>query len=638
MMGFSRMGSGAGANSSSSTSNLSALAPPFTVDRSNPKPNSNPNLPYHDSPYTAEPYSHGWEYSIPSAPIVLESTGMPSVPLPDDHRFSAATTVSPTITHWSTFRPVDKASTSSFASCGDVKPYYSPYVPRMVGEESPLVEVDVSCYSKGPTSQIHYTRGVWDVDYEAEWAGNLGLNDGGLGTEKNEKVSKEGSYGISSQIFNQVPDTAYKSTYCESQHSVPSHELALHKNFFDGQFSSTKCSNTVDKPFISPVSSNMRSSTTVSRLPPANNGYNKHCTFARESIPCDSVESVQSANFGSMSNSQLKEGSSEMSLFGISNEGNFLSPPKELSTPLQSSGSLDRMCKTGFGSQSHDESIYGGFNVAGGNSVQTVKCNENSLDFVVDSPCWKGASCSQFSTFDIEAGNSNNFKKNMDGYYGSNHEAQQKNLDSVIDIDRTFFGKASEESKGNIGKNESDARCSSEDHSLLGDGKCRGWVAKENETLNEPDMPRKQSVLAKDLAGEFDVKIPDAKNFIDKVAKTISLNDVTEGGFVAVHAAEKVLASPASQEDANEQIKETDWKLHVPTVLKAMHNLSELLMFHLAGESCSLEKENIETLENTISNLNSCLHNKITEASEKPKLNNPAGNNSGKLLESGNMV
>ncbi|GER46751.1 peroxidase [Striga asiatica] len=694
MMGFSPMGSGAGANSSSSTSNLSALAPPFTVDRSNPKLNSNPNLPYHDSPYTAEPYSHGWEYSIPSAPIVLESTGLASVPLPDDHRFSAATTVSPTITHWSTFSRVDKASTS--ASYGDVKPYYSPYVPRLVGDESPLVEVDVTCYNKGPTSQIDYTRGVWDVDYEAGWAGNLGLNDGKranrveiegsffeksnigdlqsyghqlnqgwLDTEKNEKVSKEGSYGISNQIFNQVPDTgihcgnsvvtqtkdnlcheqnlgffpydsnksltsAYKSTYRESQ------ELAVHKNSLDDQNSSTKCRKTVDKPFIGHVSSNMRSSAGVIRLPPANNGYIKQCTFARKSTQCDSDESVRIANFGSISDSQLKEGSSETSLFGISNEGNFLTPLKELSIPLQSSDSLDRTCRAGFGSQSHDESIYGGFNMAGGNSVQTVKSNENSLDFVVDSPCWKGTSCSQFSTFDIEAGNSNNFKKKLDGYYESNHEAQQKNLDSVIDIDRTFFGKASE-SNSNIGKNESDTHCSSKDNSLLGDGKCRGWVAKENETLNEPNMPRKQSVLAKDLAGEFDAKTPDAKHLIDKVAKTISLNDVTEGGFVAVHAAEKVLASPASQEDANERIKETDWKLHVPTVLKAMHNLSELLMFHLSGESCSLEKENIETLENTISNLNSCLHSKITEASKKPKLNNPVRNSSGKLLESRNM-
>ncbi|CAA0805983.1 Unknown protein [Striga hermonthica] len=666
------MVNGAGGNSSSSTSNLSALAPPFTVHKPNAKPNSSANLHYHESPY-----SHGWEYSSPSAPVVLQPSGNSNVPLPDSCQFSALTTVGPTVTHWSTFSSGNRGSLSSaFAYGGEVKPYYSPYVTPMVGEVSQLVEADGFRYNKGMKaggnfeSQIDYTRGMWDVDYdEAEWTGNSGLDDGkrakrvdcegvliekpnlgglyscgsqlnqgGPGAEKNTEVSKEGCSGITNQLFNRVPiksiPTAYTLTYPKSHYSISSSEL--NKSFSDDQNSSTKCVKPVDKPFIDSVAAIMASPTVVIRPSPANNGYIKQSTLACKPTQCDNVESVQSVKFGPVPNSQFKEGSFQTSLIDIPDQGNFSVPPKELSTPLQSRDSLDCKCKTGFGAQSRDVSIYGGLNIAGGNDVQMAKSSENSLEFVVDSPCWKGASCSsQFSTLDIEAGNSNNLKKNMDECNRSNYEAHQQNLDSVYDFCQDFPGKSSE-GNSNIGKNESDAHCSSKHHGLLGDAKCTGWIAKGNETINEPNLLGRQSVLANVLTGGFDEKISSAKHLTSEVEVT-TLNDVSESGCVAVHAAEKVLASPASQEDANEHIKEVDRKLFVPTALKAMHNLSELLMLHLSSESCFLEKESTETLENIISNLNSCMRNKFTEGGRKLELNNPAGDRHGKLWEYRNV-
>ncbi|GER33442.1 cysteine-rich RLK (RECEPTOR-like protein kinase)8 [Striga asiatica] len=677
MMGFGPMVSGAGGNSSSSTSNLSALAPPFTVHKSNAKPNSNANLHYHESPYTAEPYSHCWEYSSPSAPVVLEPSGNSNVPLPDSCQFSATTTLGPTITHCSTFSSGNRGSLpSSFAYGGEVKPYYSPYVTPLVGEVSQLPEADGFRYNKGPKSggsfeaQIDYTRGMWDVDYdEAEWTGNSGLDNGkrvkrvdreggliekpnlgglysfgsqlhqgGPSAEKNKEVSKESFSGISNQIFNRVPiksiPAAYTLTHHKSHHSIPSSEL--NKSFSDDQNSSTKCVKPVDKPFIGPVSAIMASPTVVIRPPPSNNGYIKQSTLARKPTQCDNVESVQSVKFSPVPNSQFKEGTSQTSLFDIPDQGNFSVLPKELSTPLQSRDSLDRKCKAGFGSQSLDVSNHGGFNIACGNNVQVLKSSENSLEFVVDSPCWKGASCSsQFSTFDIEAGNSNNFKNNMDEYNGSNNGAHQQNLDLVINFSQGFPGKSGEGNSNN-GKNELDSHCSSKYYGLLGDAKCRGWIAKENETINEPNLLGKQSVLANVLTGGSDERISNAKHLTNEVEVT-TLNDVSEGVNVAVHAAEKVLASPASQEDANERIKEVDRKLLVPTVLKAMHNLSELLMLHVSSESCFLEKESTETLENIISNLNSCMQNKFTEAGRKLELNNSAGDRPCKLWESRNV-
>ncbi|KAK6155473.1 hypothetical protein DH2020_009721 [Rehmannia glutinosa] len=689
MMGFGPMGSGTGGNSSSSTSNLSALAPPFTVDRLNPKPNSSPSLHYSDPPYTAEPFSHGWQFTSPSAPIpesVFESTGITSVPLSDDYRYSASATISPTSAHWSALSSVTKASSSAFAYGGEVKPYYSPYVPPLVGEDSLLVGDEGSHYNVGPTSgpsvksQTDYAPDLFDVDYENRWVGSLGfddgkrakrgeldgsfsfekanlggshgyksqLNRGGFGTEKNRnKPTKDP--GVSYRKFNQLSgkevhtgsssigqmedkscheqnlgyfpydsnkthNLAFSTTYPESYHSDLSYDM--HKNLTNTQNPCSpfeKCVKPVDTPFTGPVSAMRPSPTVVIRPPPATNGDFGQSTFSRK--PARSPKP----------SSQIKEDSFETNLFNIPREGNRLTSSTSVKeSPLQSRETFDRKITAIYGIHLPDINILGGF-AMGCDNAQVVNSTESSSDFIdhhsttVDSPCWKGAPSSQFSSFDIEAGNVNNVKKNTDEYYGFDHEKHQK-FHSGVDSSRAFPEKVGETNKNT--ENE----CASKEQSLFGAGV--GF-----EISDDPNMARQQSVL-NNLTCGFDMKVSDTKHLVSEESAVTTLNDVSEGGAVAVHAAEKVLASPASQEDATERIMLPDPKLNVPTMIKAIHNLSELLLFHLSGDACSLEEENSENLKHAISNLHSCLNNKIVQVSNKPELNNLVGDTSEKLPES----
>ncbi|GFP88738.1 hypothetical protein PHJA_001017500 [Phtheirospermum japonicum] len=591
-LGPTPMVSGAGGNLSSSTSNLSALAPPFTVDRLNPKPNSNPNLHYPDLPYSAEPYGHGWQYPAPSAPIpelVFESTGINNVPLSDDYRYSPLSAISPaSSTHWPA---ANKAPASAFAYGGEVKPYYSPYVPPLVGEASLLAEDEATRYSVGPTSgksQTDYSSSLFDVDYRAAWVDDLGfdgyrnrLDQGGFGSEKSKRKSTQDS-GVSYQKLNQMSGkevhtgsstsiaqmedkscheqnfglfpcdsnktqtSAYISTYPEPYHSALASDT--HKNFSNGQNPFENFVKPFDTPFIGPVSATLPSPTVVIRPPPVTNGKFTQRTFSRKPARFDNIEkSAQSFDFGPNPNSQIKE------------------------------DPFDRKIKARYGSsQLPDLDIIDGFSMGCDNNnnssnIQLVNSTENCSDFIdhhstsVDSPCWKGASSSQFSPFDIEAGESN---KNIGNEY-----------DAIFS------------SKGN--------------------------------SVNESKT------------GGFDMGILDTKSLVSEGVK-MSLNDVSEGA-VAVHAAEKVLASPASQEDVSERIviMPKDRKLNVQTVLKTIHNLSELLLFHFSSDdACSLEEENTETLRKAISNLDSCLNNKITEASKMTEPINSVGDDSDKLRKS----
>ncbi|KAL6541452.1 hypothetical protein OROGR_010938 [Orobanche gracilis] len=643
MMRLGPLGSGTGGNSSSSTSNLSALAPPFTVDRLNPKPNSNPNLHYSDPLYMAEPYSHVWPYASPSAPIselAFESTGITTVSSSDDYR-----TISPTSTHWSSLNSGTKTSASAFAYGGtEVKHYYSPYVPPLVeGEVSLLVEDGESNYDVGPIlgpslkSQIDCTSSLWDVNYEAPWVENMGFDDGkrakreeldgsffekanlggygshsyenqlsvgGFCTEKNKKKSTEDS-GVSCKKLNHASDgeidtgsasvlqtkdkscheqnlgfVPYDSNQTRTSEYISTYSEPYYKNFLNEQNSFEKFVKHVDKPIIGPVSATMSSPTVVIRPPPATNGKSGQRMFSRKLARFENVESV---DFCSKHNSQIKEGSSQTNLFDIPKQGNGLISSSELTSPLDSRDPFDLKIKARFESQLPEVNILGGFNMACDSSnVQAVNSTDNVQ---VDSPCWKGVSpLSQFSSIDMEASDLNHAKKNMVEYYGVGLEEHQKNLHSVIDSGQDFSQKARERNK-NIKKNECGALCSTNEHSLFGGVK---GIKTGNDT---------------------------------KSSKTECL--ISEGA-VAVHAAEKVLASPASQEDAAEHTMLPDRKLNVPTLLRAMHNLSELLLFHLSSDTCFLEKENTETIENIIRNLYSCLNDNANEASKKLEPNSGA--------------
>ncbi|KAL0321632.1 UNVERIFIED_CONTAM: hypothetical protein Scaly_2459600 [Sesamum calycinum] len=746
MAGLGSVGSGAGGNSSSSSSNLSALAPPFTVDRLNTQPNSNPLLHYPDPPYSVEPFSHAWQYARPSAPgpeLVMDSTGIASMPLSDEYRFSA----SPTSTHWSAISPGTRTPVSAFAYGSEVKPYYSsPYGPSLVGEESLLVKDEGSHYNSVPTSglsvtsQLDYTQSLFDLEYGHQWVDGLGfddgkrakrveldgsfssekanvggsysynnqLNQGGCGTENRNK-SKEDS-GVSYKKFNKDFDRevrtgvtgplnvghiedkscleqklgffpydsntthilASSSTYPESHPSVLSWEVQ--KNFSNYQNSYSpyeKCVGPTHTPSRGPSSVTRPSPALVIRPPSATNGNLGQITASCKPARSDNVGGFHGLDFdqsnpskwkgsGLKPSSEIKEVPVEANLSNVSKQQNDLissTSVEEHSSPLHSEDTSDYKIKARWGSQIPDINAYGGFPMVCDNQV--VNSTEDSSDLIdhhnpaEDSPCWKGAPSSDFSQFDVEAGNSKNAKKNLDEYYRFNHEEHQ-NIHSITDRNRVFPEKTGGGNKNNqtgcarnggvlAMERSLDAICSSKEQSLLGGAESRIWSSalpssRGVERSDEPNMLTKQSCLVNNLTSGLEMKVSDTKHLIGEGGAGLTLNDVSEGGAVAVHAAEKVLASPASQEDANERIKLPDPKLNVPTMIKAIHNLSELLLFHLSNSACSLEEENTETLKHVMSNLDSCVSKPNVQAINKSEPSHPVGDKSEKLGQSSNVV
>lgn len=170
MLGFGSFGNG---GSSSSPSNLSALAPPFTVDRPVSKPLSNPLGNFPESTYAA-PFNsslHNWVHPQSSSPRPdyfsnanpgVESVQAASVLPSNAYRYSIPQPANASgvhlpplnhivsgVAHLPSMSSIAPTGTDgfSFGQCSDrmktslveAEPYYPPYVAPAIEDISPLV-------------------------------------------------------------------------------------------------------------------------------------------------------------------------------------------------------------------------------------------------------------------------------------------------------------------------------------------------------------------------------------------------------------------------------------------------------------------------------------------------------------------
>lgn len=256
-------------------------------------------------------------------------------------------------------------------------------------------------------------------------------------------------------------------------------------------------------------------------------------------------------------------------------------------------------------------------------------------------------------TLDVEAVNSKIVEKILGEYHGFDQEENQ-NMHPVLDSNKVIPEKACQGNKNyqnecaRIGvvklERPLNTICSSNVQSPLDDGKCTLWTSTTTHPKGigigtDTNKVKKGSGAACNLNGRFDVKPCDTMHLLDEEGAGMPPNCVSEGGDVAVNAAEKVLESPVSQDDdAIKHPRLPDPKLNLPMMIKAMHNLSEMVLFHVSNHTDSLDGENYETLKHIISNLDSCLSKNIDLESNKPQLTNPVGESSGKNLECAYMV
>lgn len=204
MMGLGYLGNGGGPSSS----NLSPLAPPFTVDRSNPKANPNSNTNplatfTEPTPYGV-PFSsslHNWHYSQPSVSrpdfvsdfeSEVNSVRTTSLPLGNDYCYLGSESINPPSTQWAPPNPSVSNTTNPFSYLGGANQYYPPYGSQVVDDNSSLVGVNEVGYDLLSTagivpmvgsSQVDYTQGLSTVEFPPPW----GSFWNGLGEAKRGK-------------------------------------------------------------------------------------------------------------------------------------------------------------------------------------------------------------------------------------------------------------------------------------------------------------------------------------------------------------------------------------------------------------------------------------------------------------------
>lgn len=203
MMGLGSFGNG---GSSSSFSNLSPLAPPFTVDRSNSKPSPTQLLNFSDSSYTGSvPFGQSWQY----APADPSPTGYNFFPSATDSvpttcnmslspEFSPSDSVKPSSNVWSTSNPTVNASTDTYAFGHEG--YYAPYVPSIVSNEHPSSAFSEPSLDVLPNSgnipvnastQVDYTQSLSGLEYP-HWSFFSKVADG----KQDERNGIGGSYSL----------------------------------------------------------------------------------------------------------------------------------------------------------------------------------------------------------------------------------------------------------------------------------------------------------------------------------------------------------------------------------------------------------------------------------------------------------
>ncbi|CAI9774216.1 unnamed protein product [Fraxinus pennsylvanica] len=732
MMGLGSLGSGVRGNSSSSTSNLSALAPPFTVERSNPKLNSIPNLHFSDSSYATARDGQTWQYPLPSAPgpeLNIDSTIVTSFPF----AYSSPGPISPPSTDWSA--PIStpganwsalstnaKTSADVLSYAGEVKPYYSPYVSPIVGKDSPSV-VDYGPFydpraTSGPdlSPQVDYIQALSGLEYASQWDDAWAFDDGkqakqveldrsfsskkvnigdslvpksyispggvhsigygnsckedfGISYGKLNHVSGRESYighmddksclgqnhSFLSYESSRMPTLMSGSAYPKSRPLELSPEQSRnfsHHQKLKGPYE--KCLQPLESSFSGSMSITRSSPAVVIRPPPAGNS-----SFAQNAAP----KTVDVDN-----NSGVHQGE-----FDVSNSAKQNDPCLR---PIEASFDTGQFTshKKGCGSHLPGINVSDGFSLAA-NGVQVVKSTENSSDSIdnyapaVDSPCWKGAPVSHFSPFDdLEVGESPCSKKKLEECYDFDHEAHKLFL-SLNDSKRAssqkaFGGTNHDESRcaGNImplsSERSWDANCPTIEQSstdALKDGfEISSLNSSKGVGISNPLHKPKKEFVPNDSMSVYGQKISNAKHSNAEVNDipymklglqasaanyVMTFNDASEGGNVAFHAAENVLCSPSSEEDAFEDDKvETNPNLDVQPMINAIHALSEFLAMNSTNDTFALAEHNYDALKHVISNLEACMTKKIVHRTLNKEPVVSAGDILGKIVDTHDMT
>ncbi|KAL5738850.1 hypothetical protein ACOSP7_031611 [Xanthoceras sorbifolium] len=645
MMGFAYANGGGGPSSSSS--NLSPLAPPFTVDRSVPKPLvdlTEPPLNWlntHSLSFESVPSSNPYGYSFSSPSSHMPSLNNNSIPVTStDSAFLYGGQTTPD---------------SSFV---EAKPYYPSYV-------SPT-KFTCDDYTQSLSS-------LWDGSRGGEYGQKVEIGDSFCSKEMNTMDSS--IY----EDYNPVVHSSKAPNTCEEKsnsidimgsekHPGTSNREPLDYNSFPGQnpefmpveyprksvlestsvfpdsYSIASSTDQVryrnhQKPygasyekFVKQQGANPNDNTSVMKSSPglviptvgSSTEAPKTSSFYNVEIGscADNIQFACSNNFPNMKDFHPLQSSEGQSQFDSSKVSFHLKgdnrsfPESSLEKNVKLLGDVN-VTEDPFRSKSGLQvpHISHGFNLTLDNNEAINRFEESSESFdhynpAVDSPCWKGAPVSLYSPSETSGAITSQLRKKIEPSNSSTHMGPLRfpvNADIPVKLPSQ---KPSEypmyQESGCLENNlapspkRSVENLLSRKHGSEDDVNAGSCHKKQSsgpgvQFSDYLDKPRKQYVLPNKSLHEFnDVGM--------------NTSDALEGcsSHVPFHVTEHVLSSPSTELN-NLNGDNISPKMCVQTLISTVHNLSELLLFHCSNESCELKKQDIELLKNVVNNLDKCI-------------------------------
>ncbi|PSS04510.1 Secreted beta-glucosidase adg3 precursor [Actinidia chinensis var. chinensis] len=726
MMG---LGSFANGGSSSSSSNLSALAPPFTVDRFNPKPNSNPLANFTEPPYAVPFHSSfpNWQYSHPSAsrPDLfyniesefdsIRTTGLPTA---NDYGYLGSHSVSSSNAPMPSLSPNVSTAADRFTflqyssaipnNCVEPKEYYPPLSP-VVDDAIPLVTLNEPSYDLlspshvGPlcgTSQVDYTRSLSGLEYTPPWSGiwnRLADEEQGkrVGRDGNfclEGKSDAGSYvqkymkqgactaegpgkyeevsavshrkciddlGREQQILspltgklNDKPPSlqdlmfissasrrttisGLSSTLQESHARVPSTESAT--SFWNDQMPYTasydECLQSLGSCMNDHISIKKSSPALVIRPPPSvgTGSTKKNLVSSADVNSIDNVATINNKDFVCYSPSNQNEplltlsygkelcsDSSRPSLLMGRSDHVFVAPSSTRKEELPNAkDGLDHISKSKKEFQLPDINVPDDFTLAldmakGFTSVEKSSDISDSHNPAEDSPCWKGAPASRFSSSKAaEAGTPQNVMKKLEecnSFYFqqtqiSPHCADDTVKENIVHQENGYveLGSLLCPERVSSNANRPTGEHSSANYVKAGLDYLKSCSSNGVQYSNDIDKGSKEYVTPNDSKSDSDLEPPPTKKLdLDK-----------DDGTVPLHGVANTSCSPCSAENINKRGKlyatESTPKMNVQMLVDTIRNLSELLLFQCSNNASAVSDQDQEALKHIINNLGVCV-------------------------------
>ncbi|GAB2264991.1 hypothetical protein Dimus_000061 [Dionaea muscipula] len=648
------IGSSYGGIGSSASSNLSASAPPFTVDKSISKPNSKPRVNYPDMLYASllnpppqiqeSPYKPNAEPSFTDPKPVANGLA----PLPSLYGFLDSQVSNSTGNHFvplnkDPFEPYmnDQYSSGLPTSFVETKSYYSPYVsplndyaPAQRSEAKyDLLSDSVTAQVSG-LSQVDYAPSASPLEYSSPWAGFW--NEGSDGKQGGDSFYSKGY---------EFPDLSWCKSYTEQGvEGAMSFSMSYPRNDY---FESSR-------PFAMGSTSGYQGSPHTIDLAKGsmpNSWAQKPYTtkvekfggssgpFAVDKLPAKSSPVVVRSPFsGKSSSDQSAVAPKELNC--VSNKDvDITKRPYTLDAKSDDKGAPDHQFIEKSAPLSPDLNCCDFLKLKpeGADALCSVEKTSDSPDIhnpAVDSPCWKGATSARFSPFETpDLVGPEHLLKDLDACSSLGDQAfhnQVPNTAGAVHICEKMNGSSSDETPLVIEKMlPGQGDCAS-----MKQGICFPELNAKLEAMHRIQFVGDNKKSGKELHKEeadgdskvsftADQSEQQGESSSDGMVDPLALGTPGKSGeHTGVALKEGFCTSPSNCKDDLSSVRsrnvatsmvgkplgrDSNPTMDVCLLINTMKNLSEMLSYHCSNNPAAITEQDHTTLSDVVTNIHSCL-------------------------------